>query len=407
MPADAPAPAGGRARPRALVTLPDVAWPLDGGKRLRCAGVLRGLAEVADVDLAVLHSRAPEDVAPVPPDVAVRRWTRTAPDPLPRSRAALQAARHALPVHVAAQRWDEVREHLAAWTAGQQYDLVWFGGLDHAVALEGDLAAPVRVVDCDDVETEKWRAYLRGPATGVDRTERLQRRVELPLWGRVQRQVLGWADAVVVCSDVDAARLGGPSTVVVPNTYPDPGPPAPRTPPAEPVVVVVANYATPQNVDAARAAALGVLPALRALAPTARLRLVGRDADRLEDLRGLPGLDLVGPVPSVDAELAGATAVVVPMRFGGGTRLKVLEAFARGVPVVSTALGCEGVGARDGEHLLVREDAASTAAAVLDLHRDPARADALARAARALYERSFTPAASTGAVTRLVRDVLA
>ncbi|MEJ5945307.1 glycosyltransferase [Pseudokineococcus basanitobsidens] len=393
-------------RPHALVTLPDVAWPLDGGKRLRCAGVLRGLAEVADVDLAVLHSRAPVDVAPVPPDVRVRRWLRSSPPPLPRPRAAGRALRHRLPVHVSAQRWDEVRADLAPW-ADEHYDLVWFGGLDHAAALRADLRAPVRVVDCDDVETEKWRAYLRGPSTGVDRSERVQRRLELPLWGRVQRDVTSWADAVVVCSDVDAERLGGPARVaVVPNTYPDPGPLVARRPPPDPVALVVANYATPQNLDAARAAALGVLPALRSRAPAARLRLVGREADRLDDLRGLDGLDLVGPVDSVAGELAGATAVVVPMRFGGGTRLKVLEAFAHRVPVVSTALGCEGVGASDGEHLLVRESADAAADALLDLHRDPRGAEEMAARARGLYEARFRPEASTRAVADLVGELL-
>ncbi|MEJ5915906.1 glycosyltransferase [Pseudokineococcus sp. 1T1Z-3] len=420
-------------RPRALVTLPDVAWPVDGGKRLRCAGVLRGLSEVADVDVAVLHSRAPDDVPPVPPDVRVARWTRVSPEPLPRLRAALAAARGGLPVHVAAQRWDEVRRHLAAWTAGRHYDLVWFGGLDHASALHDDLPASVRLVDCDDVETEKWRAYLRGPATGVDRVERLQRRVELPLWGRVQRDVLRWADVVVVCSDVDARRLRGCASggrpirgrahvAVVPNTYPDPaavtgtgtglhartrlGHDTPRHPPSNPVALVVANYATPQNQDAARAAAHGLLPELRARHPHAGVRLVGRDADRLEDLRGLDGLDLVGPVPAVAGELAAATAVVVPMRFGGGTRLKVLEAFAHGVPVVSTSLGCEGVGAVDGEHLLVADSAAAMADAVMTLHADPLRARQLAGAARRHYERHFTPAASTTAVAEVVSSAL-
>src|SRR3954462_4750122 len=68
-------------RPRILALLPDVAWPLDGGKRLRQSGNLRGLAAVGDVDLAVVFSTAPSDVPPVPPDVHVREWRRASPDP--------------------------------------------------------------------------------------------------------------------------------------------------------------------------------------------------------------------------------------------------------------------------------------------------------------------------------------
>ncbi len=209
------------ARPRILLTLPDVAWPLDGGKRLRCHGVLRGLLDVGDVDLAVLHSTAPPGTPPVPPHAAVRRWIRLSPGPRPRLTGAATSLARGLPVHVGAQRWDVVRRRLRGWV-DEPYDLVWFGGLDHARALRGLVPARRVVVDCDDVETDKWRAYLE--AGSGDRVERLQRRVELPLWGRIQSSVAGWADAVVVCSDLDVGRFGGTRTQVVPNTYPEPAP---------------------------------------------------------------------------------------------------------------------------------------------------------------------------------------
>ena len=394
------------ARPRVLLTLPDVAWPVDGGKRLRCAGVTAALADLADVDVAVLFSTAPVAGAPVAPEVPVRRFLRAQPPALGAVPALLSAARSRVPVHLGAQRWDEVRRRLAPWTA-ETYDLVWFGGLDHAWALRDDVRARRVVVDCDDVETEKWAAFLARTLLRADPVQWLQRRVELPLWARVQREALALADAVVVCSDVDAARLGGDATSVVPNTYPDPGPSAPRDPVSPPRLVMIANFHTEQNVDAATHLVHDVLPRLRALLPDARVRLVGRGAEGLGALAPADGLDIVGPVADLGPELSAATAVLVPMRFGGGTRLKVLEAFAHRVPVVSTTLGAEGLQARDGEHLLVRDDPAAFAAAAASLVGNAPLARSLSRAARDLYERTFRPEAAAAAVRAVVEPLLA
>lgn len=389
-------------RPRVLLTLPDVAWPLDGGKRLRCHGVLLGLSEVADVDVAVLHSAAAPGAAPLPPGARVRRWVRLSPRPRGRLAGAATSLLRGLPVHVGAQRWDVVRRRLVDWSDGP-YDLVWFGGLDHARALHGAVTAAHVVVDSDDVETDKWRAYLA--AGSGDRVERVQRRVELPLWDRIQRQVARWADAVVVCSDLDVGRFGGTRTQVVPNTYPEPA--AVVRTPVGARVLMVASWSTDQNRDAAHHAVTDVLPVLRDLVPGARLRLVGRGADALAGLvDGVDGVDLVGPVDDVAPELAAADVVLVPMRFGGGTRLKVLEAWAYGVPVVSTSLGCEGTGAQDGVHLLVRDDPAALAAGVAEVLADPAAARRRARDGLDLYRDRFTPRAAVRAVRAVVDPLL-
>jgi len=87
--------------------------------------------------------------------------------------------------------------------------------------------------------------------------------------------------------------------------------------------------------------------------------------------------------------LAAATVVVVPLRFGGGTRLKVLDALAMSKPLVSTSLGCEGIDAIDGEHLLVADTPAAFAASVLRLLDDRAEAYALGQRGRRLVENRY------------------
>ena len=96
---------------------------------------------------------------------------------------------------------------------------------------------------------------------------------------------------------------------------------------------------------------------------------------------------MTGRVADVRPYVRGARVYVVPIRFGGGTRIKIFEAMAMGCPVVSTRLGAEGLPVSDGAHLRVADDPAGFAGAVLGLLEDRAAARALAAAARALVLR--------------------
>lgn len=107
----------------------------------------------------------------------------------------------------------------------------------------------------------------------------------------------------------------------------------------------------------------------------------------LVDLAALPGVTLVGPVPETAPEFARAGMLVVPLRAGSGSRIKILEAFQHGTPVVSTAKGAEGLDVEDGEQLLLANSAAALAAACLALAVDPALRQRLATKARGWVER--------------------
>jgi glycosyltransferase involved in cell wall biosynthesis len=111
--------------------------------------------------------------------------------------------------------------------------------------------------------------------------------------------------------------------------------------------------------------------------------VAGRNPDALGPLRDHPGVRVLGEVADTAPVLERAGLVVVPLRSGGGTRLKVLEALAHGRPVASTAKGAEGLplGERDG--VVVADTAADLARTVDALHADPARRTALGTAARA------------------------
>ena len=140
------------------------------------------------------------------------------------------------------------------------------------------------------------------------------------------------------------------------------------------------------NGDAAEFFCHEVLPRLRALAgPPARVAIVGSNpGPSVLRLSQIPEVTVAGNVPSMAPYYAAADVAVVPVRAGGGTRIKVLEAFAYRVPVVATAVGVEGLDAEAGLHLLVADGADEFATACARLLRDPALALALAERAHAL-----------------------
>ena len=118
--------------------------------------------------------------------------------------------------------------------------------------------------------------------------------------------------------------------------------------------------------------------------PDARLVIVGRDPP--PDLRNLGNalsVVVTGGVPEVKPYLAEASILAVPLDAGGGTRLKILEAFAAGLPVVSTAVGAEGIDAKEGEHF-VRAERSDLANAMVRMLEAPREAEKLAAAARVL-----------------------
>jgi hypothetical protein len=388
------------------MTLADTPWPRDSGKRVRQWANLRALAELGEVDALVLFSSM--DPPQAPPGVHLHGFQHVGPEELPALKA-IPGLALGRPWSVARKPWGQVRELLAArlW---QDYDLVWFGALDHALELRDAIRSANVVVDIDDIETEKVRAFLRLPiersAAGV--LTAVQRRIELPMWVRIQRRVLALADRVIVCSEEDARLLDSGRAAVIPNCFPGPAELPEAGDRQRGALLLIGNYAYEPNVDAAQFAAREVLPLVRRQVPDAQLRLVGRASrEALSDLADCPGVVLVGPVPDTAPELISAAAVLVPVRWGGGTRVKVAEAFAYGAPVVSTSLGCAGYPVESGRELLINDDAEGFAASCVAILAEPALGTRLADAGRALYERLYTPEAIASRVAELVASISA
>lgn len=143
------------------------------------------------------------------------------------------------------------------------------------------------------------------------------------------------------------------------------------------------------NRDAMRFFCGQILPAIRETAPDLGVTWVGRIDGADREWFEQQGVRLTGYVPDVRPWVRDAACAIVPLRAGTGTRIKILEAWGLGKAVVSTAIGCEGLAAADGENILVRDDPREFARAVVELERDPGLRRRLGENARRTVERYY------------------
>jgi glycosyltransferase involved in cell wall biosynthesis len=146
----------------------------------------------------------------------------------------------------------------------------------------------------------------------------------------------------------------------------------------------------PPNVDAAVWFCEEILATVRARLPEFVFKIVGRDpTPQVRALARRPGVVVTGQVPDIVPQLADCLALLVPLRSGGGTRLKILQAMALGRPVVATPMGAEGLEVIDGETILLAETAGQFADHLVALASSSELRDRLARQGRALVEARY------------------
>lgn len=157
-----------------------------------------------------------------------------------------------------------------------------------------------------------------------------------------------------------------------------------------PKLVFVGMMGWMPNSDGVKFFATEILPMIRKEFPGIGVDLVGKDPpEDVVSLSKIAGVQVTGTVDDVRPYIWNSQVYIVPLRFGGGTRLKILEAFAMRKPVVSTSLGCEGIACRHEQELLIADTPAEFANAVIRLLRDPLLRQTLCDHAKQLVEKTY------------------
>ena len=288
--------------------------------------------------------------------------------------------------------------------AEENYDLVQVEGLEMApygfkiLGASGD--RPPVVFDAHNAEYLLQKRAAVMDARSLDRWHAAG--YSLLQWRKLyhyERAFCRAVDGIISVSEPDRQALSSLAQetpiVSVPNGIElsryEPGPLTAMSPP---LLVFTGKMDYRPNVDAMLWFGLKVFPRIRRQLDV-RLQIVGMDPHpRLDRLRTNTDVELTGAVEDVVPYIRRASVYLTPMRVGGGTRFKILEALACAKPVVSTSLGVEGIPLRDGEHLMIADDAQSFADAVLSLLRDQdaggENSRALGRAGRSFVEKHFT-----------------
>jgi glycosyltransferase involved in cell wall biosynthesis len=270
---------------------------------------------------------------------------------------------------------------------------------------------PLCVLDLDDDEVRTRKRLSRLHADLGDQQAAAVEAAEAKKYRVFADQFPPAFDRVIVCSEADASRLRrqcpGARFAVVPNGY-GPIDVTVRRRPSNlgPLrLLLVGNFGYFPNAEAALFLYRHVLPALRRL--TDREICIDLAGAGDANLRGLVwdlNVRVHGFVEDLASLYAAADVAVVPMRAGGGTRIKLLEAFAHRVPVVTTSLGSEGIDAVDGEHVLVADDAEAFAQACLRVKERPELAARLAHRAAVLLDACYSPVRVDAAVAKVYAE---
>ena len=382
-----------RPRPRLAFVSPQFLFPNNTGGRIRTTNILRGL-KGGTFEVTLIGPASDVDVREWAEQIAATcdrfvpwRPTRTRP----RWMRALNLL-GALPVNVAADRTVPALQAVKSTLARGAFDVAVFDFVHSAVLLPSALDAAT-VCFTHNVEAE---IFARHAEQAAPLPMRLVWANQHDKMQRFEREALRRFTSVVAVSERDAQYFREEYKIAAPATIPTGvdldffawNAPQSVAPDRPPTVVFTGSMDWDANIDGVRHFLDAVWPLVQSEVKRVRFVVIGRNppAALLERARALTGVSFTGFVDDVRPHVREAHVSVIPLRVGGGTRIKVFEAMAMGCPVVSTSIGIEGLDVADGEHYLRGDSAVDQASAVVRLLREATLREELSRRARQRVE---------------------
>ena len=370
-------------RPRVMMLTPYLPYPPVSGGRMRTFNLIKQLSH--DYEIALVCFGRPEetalDYAPIREYCAITVVDR---DPTPGTlKTGVLSLTSTKPVTMRLYGTEAMRQTCARLLGECPADVIHVESFYMLQNLPDHLDTPVLLSE-PAIEYRAWGQYARVAQPWFARPAIALEAVKMRFWSpRVWRK----AHLVGAMSAVDAAEIGRfvpeNRVVLTPNgvdvEFFVPNPEIERDSHS---AVYMGDYKYFPNTDAVTYFAQAILPRIREKRPDFHLYLLGKDPS--PEIQALAGeqVTVTGLVDDTRPYLHKSALFICPLRSGSGTRFKLMEALACGCPVVSTALGCEGLGAQEGVHMLIRDEPQAFADAVIELLNNPARGQAIGAAGR-------------------------
>jgi len=368
-------------------------WPLNNGKRTRSFSLTRALATHAQVSY-LAYGDAGSGAVSALEEIGVRCHAVDPPDrrqsgPRFYLRLLLNLF-SSLPYIVTSHYTERFAAELERLVTSESYDLVICEWSPYAIFLRG-LTGVRSIVVAHNIESLIWARYeenetnpLRRWYIGIQK-----RKVE-----SFEQACFAWANGATAVSHAEAEVIQGYGVdyrveTVENGVDVDFFRPTEDQPDSASMIFSGAMDWRP-NQDAVEYLVHDILPRIRESEPEAEFRVVGREPSAaIRELDHIDGVSITGTVDDVRPYMARAALCVVPLRIGGGSRLKILAAMAMGKPVISTSIGAEGLDVTDASNIIIVDGAEAIAGAVLEGFRDPVRMAEIATAGRRLVEEQY------------------
>jgi len=352
-----------------LVLCRELPLPLTSGEKIRCYHILKGLARDHDVTLVslVLHK---SDLTYINELKKFCQSVYTFEINFSKKLSALKTAFSSLPWDVLAYQNNEAKLKISELNQSQKFDIIWINFLSMSGYVNRkDLNKTILILDQHNADELVWANYIRNSTNPVMKTFAWLNRGKVKSF---QRKIFKDINVIVCVSKEDAEYIkpqipAGVSTWIIPNGVDTEYFVPVNTNRKVNAVMLCASMDVTMNIDAALQFAK-IFPNIKQKIPDAEFWIVGRNPPKQIVALNQEGyIKVTGSVIDVRPYYNEARVIVAPYRFGGGTKLKILEAIAMNLPIVSTTMGCQGIDTTGMSNIIIRDDINQFSEAVIDI----------------------------------------
>ncbi len=353
--------------------------PVDTGGKIRSYNILVRLAERNEITLLSHYGGDPDpaydrEINELLPGTRIVHTGVHDASAVERAFAYVRRIPSPYPFAVSKFTAPTTQDLISQWLNERRFDVAVCDFLGSTLNFPRKSPTPV-VLFQHNVETMLWKRHSEHETNPL---KKLAFKIEANKMTRYERKAVSWFDHVIAVSEFDRDLMKAmtdesritvvPTGVDIAQYQAAAGESA-----TEPVVIFLGSMDWEANVDGMLYYCREIWPLIKKAVPQARFRIVGRNPDARIKQLAADDIEITGRVPSVFEHIRQAAVFVVPLRIGGGTRLKIFEAMAMRKAVVSTTIGAEGLDVNHGRDILLADDPKSFADAVIDLLQNPTR----------------------------------